>query len=82
MVANYATVLKILELLNIKNKSVLGNNIRVDKNWITQHGVPGTNYGQSDTVVGVSDNNCYLAQYAAIKAYMEPLEVTNITELL
>ena len=80
LVANYTTVLKIYELLGI-NKGILGNGIRPDKSWITAKGIPGPNYGESDTVVGVTDDNCYLAQFAAIKAVQSPFEVTSITEL-
>ena len=75
MVGSYCSVLGILELAGINNRSVLGEGTRPNSAWITAHNIPGTN---GSTVVGITDENCLIAQKCAIMAHKKPFEVSTI----
>lgn len=79
LTAAYAIVLKILEFAGLENEvTILGNDIRPTKEWCKKIGVPGANFGpKTNDVVGISDENCYTAQMAAIMAVKYPYEVTD-----
>lgn len=78
--ASYSIVVKMLEILGYGSKSIIGNTIRPDREWINARYVPGKNYGESGTdgVIGITDRNCRLAQMAAIQACKSPYIVSNI----
>lgn len=79
LAAAYTIVLKILEFAGLENEvTILGNDIRPTKEWCKKIGVPGANFGtKTNDVVGISDENCYTAQMAAIMAVKYPYEVTD-----
>ena len=78
----YSIVLKILELVGLEDEvSIIGNGIRPTKEWCKEKGIPGTNYGaKTNDVVGITDENCYTAQMAAVMAVKYPYEVTDCNE--
>nr|DAS79118.1 MAG TPA: protein of unknown function (DUF4886) [Caudoviricetes sp.] len=78
MTAAYANTLVILNHLGIGKTGVIGEQTRVDSTFVTEKNIPGPNLGTSG-VVGVTDNNCYLAQVAAECAVKKPYEVTDLT---
>lgn len=82
MVSSYTTVLKLLELAGVNNKSILGESTRPDLTWVNSHNIPGRNYGQAQgfepSVVGISDENCLIAQKCAIAAHKKPFEISTI----
>ena len=82
LAAAYSIVLKILELAGLEDEvSIIGNGIRPTKEWCKEKGIPGTNYGaKTNDVVGITDENCYTAQMAAIMAVKYPYEVTDCNE--
>ena len=82
LVAAYSIVLKILELAGLEDEvSIIGNGIRPTKEWCKEKGIPGTNYGAiTNDVLGITDENCYTAQMAAIMAVKYPYEVTDCNE--
>lgn len=76
MVASYASTLFLLDLAGINNRSIMGEGTRPDATWLTEHNIPGQNYGTG--VVGISDANCLIAQKCAIMAHKKPFEVSTI----
>ena len=78
MTAAYANTLVILNHLGIGKTGVIGEQTRVDSAFVTEKNIPGPNLGTSG-VVGVTDDNCYLAQVAAECAVKKPYEVTDLT---
>lgn len=78
MTAAYANTLVILNYLGIGKTGVIGEQTRVDSTFVTEKNIPGPNLGTSG-VVGVTDDNCYLAQVAAECAVKKPYEVTDLT---
>ena len=78
MTAAYVNAITILKSIGIDKIGVIGETTRVDANFITDNNVQGPNLGTSG-VIGVTDNNCYLAQIAAECAVKKPYEVTDLT---
>lgn len=78
MAAAYANALTILKSIGLDKIGVIGETTRVDADFITDNNVQGPNLGTSG-VIGVTDNNCYLAQVAAECALKNPYEVTDLT---
>lgn len=76
MVGSYCSVLSILELAGINNRSIFGEKTRPDATWITSKNIPGTN--GAGNVVGISDPNCLIAQKCAVMAHKKPFEVSTI----
>ena len=76
MVGSYCSVLGILELAGINNRSILGEQTRPDETWVNARNIPGKNW--SGTVVGISDENCLIAQKCAIMAHKKPYEISTI----
>lgn len=68
MVASYANALRIIELLGLTTKLV-GDKYRI---------IDGDGIIVSE-VIGVTDDNCYLAQAAAINAIKKPYEITDMS---
>ena len=74
-----SSALTILDIAGIKNKSILGEQTRPDLQWVTDHNIPGQNYGTGErVVVGISDENCLIAQKCAIMAHKFPWKVSTI----
>lgn len=82
MCANYCNLLTILNLAGFENLSIIGEPTRVTKAWNDANGTPGPNYGNEDPakVYGVTDDNVYTAQVAAIMAVKNPWEITDCTD--
>lgn len=80
MVAAYANTITILKCLGLNKIGIIGEQTRVDSAFITNKKIPGAHLGTSG-VVGVTDNNCYLAQVAAECAIKKPYEVTDLTDV-
>ena len=78
LAAAYANALTILSLTKYDYKSIIGEDTRPTKEWCTEINVPSPNYGDvTNDVVGISEDNCYVAQMAAIMAVKKPFEVTD-----
>ena len=81
MVGSYCSVLGLLELAGIYNRSIFGEGTRPDLAWLTSRNIPGKNpaspQSESD-VVGISDENCRIAQKCAVMAHKKPFEVSTI----
>lgn len=76
--AAYANTLKILEIMGEEYKSILSEQTRPTASWVTGHYIPQ----QNGSSVGVTDDNVYAAQVAAIMAYKKPYEVTDCTNFI
>jgi hypothetical protein len=76
--AAYANTLTILDALGLGEISIIGEKTRPTKAWCAEHGVLDPNYGEiTNDVVGITEDNCYLAQVASIQAVKKPYEVTD-----
>ena len=80
MAAAYANALTILKSIGLGKIGVIGETTRVDADFITDNNAQGPNLGTSG-VIGVTDNNCYLAQVAAECAIKNPYEVTDLANV-
>lgn len=82
LTAAYANTLTILDALGLREISIIGEKTRPTKAWCAEHGVLDPNYGAiTNDVVGITEDNCYLAQVAAIQAVKKPYEVTDCSNL-
>ena len=77
LVAAYTNVLTILKIVGMEHIGIIGDSTRITSELLTEINMPGQNLGTSG-VVGISDNNCYLAQVAATCAMKNPYEVTDL----
>ncbi|MDE5876533.1 MAG: DUF4886 domain-containing protein [Muribaculaceae bacterium] len=75
--AAYSMALSLMRLAGL-NTSVLGDTTRPDAAWITARAIPGTHYGSSGTVSGITEANCLLAQTAAQLAHLHPYRLSSI----
>ena len=83
LVAAYANALILLREAGIEGKSIVGESTRPTKEWCSAIGVPGTNYGEiTNDVVGITEDNCYLAQVAAIQAVKKPYEISDLASFV
>lgn len=57
--------------------SVYGDSIRVTTQWVSGKNIQGAN----GTPVGSTDENCLIAEVAAIAAIKNPLEITDVSYL-
>ncbi len=77
-IAAYTFVLSILDLYGFNDYSIIGESTRVTSEWeagkniLEQHGTP----------IGSTDDNCLIAQECAIKAIMNPYEVTDMNYII
>ena len=82
LVGGYTTALKILEVAGINDKSILGDQIVIDDNWVISHAIPGKNPSSAPYVVGLEseniDRNRLIAQKCAIMAINKPFEISEI----
>lgn len=76
--AAYACALKILEMAGEESCSILSEQTRPDSTWVTAKSIPQ----QNGTSIGVTDDNVYAAQVAAIMAIKKPFEVTDCTNFV
>lgn len=73
LVCAYANALQILKLMN-SDKTILGSQIVIDSDFISSHNIP-----VSSDVLGITEENVFLAQQCAIMAIKKPFEITNMT---
>lgn len=80
LTAAYANILVFLKLAGYNDIGVLGEKtIRPTKKWLTEKNIRGTNLGTSDTVIGITEANCRIAQISAIQAVKHPYDITDIS---
>lgn len=72
--ASYTNLLVILKLAGIENISIVGDKVglSITDAWVTSINAPGTN----GNVIGITPDNVYLAQVAAIAAVKNPFELS------
>jgi hypothetical protein len=70
----YVATLYILDMVGCKHKGIYGNQVRPTQEKVVEWNVPQRN-GSS---VGVTDENCFLAQKCATMAIKNSLKITNI----
>jgi len=75
--ANYANVLTVLHCAGLDAISIIGEPTRITKEWNTENVTLSPNYGDSDTVKGITEDNVYTAQMAAIQAFKKPFEISD-----
>lgn len=68
LISAYVSTIKMLELIGMEYKSILGEQTRPVQAWIDAKAIPGKN----GTSVGVTDANCFLAQKLATQATKFP----------
>lgn len=77
--AGYSIAISLLKLLDYNAVGIWGEQTRPTLEWLNARNIPGMNFAQSGVVEGITEDNCRLAQAAAIKAEMRPYEVTDIS---
>lgn len=83
LAAAYANTLTILDALGLGEVSIIGEDTRPTKAWCTEHGVLSPNYGATtNDVVGITEDNCFLAQVAAIQAVKKPYEISDLANFV
>ncbi len=73
LVAAYANVLKICELIGENRIGVMGSQIMPNDSWVTAQNIPNPHGGS----VGTTEENRLLAAKCAIMAYKKPFVVTD-----
>lgn len=76
LAASYTYILAIARAMGMP-VGVIGDNTRPDESFLSQYNVPGQNIGTG--VIGISADNCFLAQVAADKAVTNPYELTDLS---
>lgn len=76
-IAAYTFVLSILDIYGFDGYSIIGESTRVTSEWEAGKNI----LGKHGTPIGSTDNNCLIAQECAIKAIMNPYEVTDMNYL-
>lgn len=76
-VSALSNALKICELAGFNKVGIIGENTRVNESFITANRVPEPNIGASG-VIGINENNCYLAQVAATNSIKFPFTLINM----
>lgn len=78
LTAAYANALTIINASGLNMVSIIGEGTRPSKEWCTKVGVLAPNYGEkTNDVVGITEDNCYTAQVAAIMAVKDYTKVTD-----
>lgn len=80
LVAAYSNALTILDCVGMKHKGVIGEQTRIDAEFISSINVLGQNTGESG-VIGITEENCFLAQIAAELGVKKPYEVTDMSSM-
>lgn len=74
IVANYCTMLWLLDKMGMNNKSIVGmTSLEVTDSWIASHNIP--NASAVGGCVGVTEDNCRIAAQCAIKAIKKPYDL-------
>ncbi|MBR6516367.1 MAG: DUF4886 domain-containing protein [Bacilli bacterium] len=77
IVANYCSIIVILNLLGLKHKSIIGiNSSNINDNWVSSHKIP--NASAVGNCVGVTTENCRIAEKCAIMAFKNPFTITQL----
>lgn len=80
--AAYVNALVLLKAIGIDDVDIVGDDININLSFVLKNKIPGTNLGESRTVVGINELNVYLAQIAATKAFEEPYKITELFEYI
>lgn len=74
LVANYCSMIVLLNLLGMNQKSIVGiNSIEVNDAWVSAHNIP--NASAVGNCVGVTSENCRIAEKCAIMAVKKPYTI-------
>lgn len=77
LVANYCSMIVLLNLLGMNQKSIVGiNSIEVNDAWVSAHNIP--NASAVGNCVGVTSENCRIAEKCAIMAVKKPYTIMNL----
>jgi hypothetical protein len=76
LLTSYVAALSILKLAGIETHGIMGEQTRPTATWLSSHSTPSGN-GAS---IGVTEENCIIAQKCAIFAMKKPLEISSIVE--
>lgn len=72
----YVALLKILSLMGVETKGILGETTRPDSTWVDEHNIPAS----SSAVTEVTEGDCLLAQKCAVAAIKNPYQISTIFE--
>lgn len=77
----YAAAMTILKMLGREDISVYGDKLRPTQDWANGKGLPYTSGEIIHPNVGITDDNCRIAQICAIQAVKNPYEITDCSGL-
>ena len=77
LTAAYSISIVLLRQFGLSVNTIIGEPTRPSIAWDRSVGVICPNFGETYSVIGISDNNCYLAQLAAIFSYDSPFTITD-----
>ena len=80
LTAAYVHAIKWIECIGFGNMSIIGDKTRPTEAWVLEKQIPSPHWGDSHVVVGITENNCFLAQISAVCAVKSPYEVTDLNE--
>ena len=80
LVAAYTHVITWLKFIGFDYVSIIGESTRPNVSWIESHNIPAPNWGGSSNkqVIGITEDNCFLSQIAAINAVKKPFEIVDL----
>lgn len=81
LAAAYSISLVIIQQLGLPNDAIIRETTRPSFAWEKRVGVINPNFGDSNTIIGITDNNSYLAQMAAIFSIENPFSITDCNYL-
>ena len=77
LVSNYCSMIVLLSLLGMNQKSIVGiNSIEVNDDWVSTHNIP--NASAVGNCVGVTSENCRIAEKCAIMAVKKPYTIMDL----
>ena len=77
LVSNYCSMIVFLNLLGMNQKSIVGiNSIEVNDSWVSAHNIP--NASAVGNCVGVTSDNCRIAEKCAIMAIKKPYIIMDL----
>ena len=82
LLGSYVTTLVLLNVAGINNRSILGNQIDINNQWVIEHNIPGINPNPVSVTGMEPDNvnrNRIIAQKCAVMAVNRPWNITQIT---
>ena len=80
LTAAYTHVITWLRVMGFDYVSIVGETTRPNVSWIEGHNIPAPNWGTQKEVIGITEDNCFLAQIAAINAVKKPYDITDLNE--